>query len=154
MIYPSSSVLAVYAIPTPFSLSYIIVQTLKLSYIVLPYLYVVIEVICGTLYYKTLLLYLYRPGRFPFPITRAPFPLYLLGSLHPLANSHTKTVILAFMQNWIAQFGAPKFVTTDCCPRFEFTVFFKLRIPGLRAHSNNCVSPSLQRNGEAFAVLA
>ncbi len=41
----------IHVIPTPNSLSFIIVLTLKLFCIVLPYPYVVIEVLCGPLYH-------------------------------------------------------------------------------------------------------
>ncbi len=44
----------------------------------------------------------------------------------PLAASHAETVILAFVQNWIAQFGVPKSVTADLRSQFESTLFFKL----------------------------
>ncbi len=40
-----------------------------------------------------------------------------------LVDSHTEAVILAFLQNWIAQFGSPKTVTTDSRPQFESTLF-------------------------------
>ncbi len=47
-------------------------------------------------------------------------------SYDSLADSHTETVILAFMQNWIARFGVPKCVTTDRGSQFESALFFKL----------------------------
>ncbi len=40
-------IILIYAIPTPNPLSFIIVLTLKLFCIALPFLYVVIEVLCG-----------------------------------------------------------------------------------------------------------
>ncbi len=44
----------------------------------------------------------------------------------PLVDSYTETVILAFLQNWIARFGASKSITTDRGPQFKSTLLFKL----------------------------
>ncbi len=43
-----------------------------------------------------------------------------------LVDSHTETIILTFLQNWIAQFDAPKSVITDRGPQFESRFFAKL----------------------------
>ncbi len=42
-----------------------------------------------------------------------------------LAESHTETVYVAFLQNRVAQFGLRKSVKTDHGPRFELTLLFK-----------------------------
>ncbi len=55
-------IILIYAIATPNSQSFIIVLTLKLFCIVLPYLYVVIEVLCGHLTIKRY--YYYNMERF------------------------------------------------------------------------------------------
>ncbi len=44
----------------------------------------------------------------------------------PLIDSHKETVMLAFLQNWIARFGAQRSLTTDRAPQFESTPFIKL----------------------------
>ncbi len=52
------AIIPTYGIPTPNALSFIIVLTVKLFCIVVPYLYVVIGVLCGPLYHWILLLLL------------------------------------------------------------------------------------------------
>ncbi len=42
-----------------------------------------------------------------------------------LADSHTETVFVAFLQNWVARFGAPRSVKTNHGPRFEPTLLFR-----------------------------
>ncbi len=44
----------------------------------------------------------------------------------PLVDSYTEAVILAFLQNWFARFGAPKSVTIYRGPQFESALFAKL----------------------------
>ncbi len=46
-------IIPIYAIPTPNSLLIIIVLTLDLFGIVLPYMYGITEVLCGSLYFET-----------------------------------------------------------------------------------------------------
>ncbi len=66
-----------------------------------------------------------------------------------LVGSHTETAILAFLQSWIARFGAPKSGTTDRVPKFESTLFAKM-CKFLGYERIDCISPSRQRNGRAF----
>ncbi len=42
-----------------------------------------------------------------------------------LADSHTETISVAFLQSWVARFGAPRSVKTDHGARFEPTLLFR-----------------------------
>ena len=69
----------------------------------------------------------------------------------PLTYATAETVVRAFLLNWVAKYGAPKTVTTDCGVQFESSLFHSLS--PIRKRFSRAISSSLMaRNGGADRI--
>ncbi|BHF60137.1 hypothetical protein SprV_0100309900 [Sparganum proliferum] len=67
----------------------------------------------------------------------------------PLLDVAAPTVVKAFLNRWVAIYGAPSTITTDRGVQFEFNLFQSLLSFRLYPHPDDSLSPGCQRDSRA-----